>query len=273
VLSFHSLRDFFSKDGSGIPDSDIPGYRHAYGYDKVDNNGGGMENNVWNPKVVSTTEDHSLSQEWVLGTSASNLQSAEAGWTKDPDYSTKDPVYFIYFTEDDYGSDGCYNLECTGFVQVSNQIGLGAPVTPCCSTSGKVNDAFTQYYELYKGNWFLYNDGTEIGYYPVSIYKGGQMSKRSNLIEYGGEVYGGATNVNWPPMGSGKLANAGAEKAAYQSELFYFKGTSTFYPSLTTVVTGKGSTPSTCYSLKYTATSSTGPFFYYGGPGGKQSTC
>jgi hypothetical protein len=210
VLSFHSLRDFLSKNGGDIPEGDIPGYRHAIGFDNVSNDGGGMDLSVWNPSVVSTTDDHSL----------------------------------------------------------------GAPVSPCCSTIGKVNDSFTQYYLLYKGNWFLYNDGHEIGYIPKSVYRGGALSKGSTLIEYGGEVYGGATNVNWPPMGSGKFAKAGALKAAYQSSIEYFVGTKAFFPKLTTEVTGGGTTPSSCYSLAYTpAKGTTGPSFYYGGPGGKQGTC
>jgi hypothetical protein len=152
---------------------------------------------------------------------------------------------------------------------------LGAPVTPCCSTKGKVNDSFTQYYFLSGGDWYLYNDGHEIGYYPVSVYKGGQMSTNSTQIQFGGEVYGGATSVNWPPMGSGALAKAGATKAAYQSSIEYFtSGGTGDWANLTTEVTGGGSVPSPCYSIKYTAASkSVGTSFYYGGPGGKQSKC
>jgi hypothetical protein len=78
VLSFHTLHAFLSKGGTGRPDSDIAGYRHAYGYDDVDNNGGGMDVNVWNPKVVSTTDDNSLSQEWVIGTQGAITSSAPA---------------------------------------------------------------------------------------------------------------------------------------------------------------------------------------------------
>lgn len=56
-----------------------------------------------------------------------------------PDFSDSPPVYFVYFTANDYASTGCYDLDCAGFLQTNPSIALGAPVTPCC-TLGHVND-------------------------------------------------------------------------------------------------------------------------------------
>jgi Neprosin len=278
VASYRTLHDFLSKDGRGATaDNDDPGYRHAYGYQAVNNDGGASVLNVWNPKVVASTagDDHSLSQQWVLGGTGSKLQSAEAGWTKDPDFSTTKPVYFVYFTANDYASIGCYDLECTGFVQTDKSLALGAPVTPCCSTKTGVNDSFSQEWFLSKGDWWLAINGTYIGYYPVAVYKGGQLSRYSTLIEFGGEVNGSVTSLNWPAMGSGAYASSGPGQAAYQSSIEYInRSAKAFWANLTTQVTGAGTTPSPCYSLAYTSASgSTGTFFYYGGPGGKQSKC
>jgi hypothetical protein len=148
-------------------------------------------------------------------------------------------------------------------------------VTPCCSTKGHVNDSFTQEWYLFKKAWWLAINSVFIGYYPISVYNGGQMSKHSTEIEFGGEVNGSATNVNWPQMGSDAFASQGPLKAAYQSSIEYINLKSTdVWTNLTTLVTGAGASPSSCYTIAYTpASGTTGPFFYYGGPGGKQSKC
>lgn len=280
VAGFRTLRDFLSKGGTSASsgDGDSPHYRHAFVYDSVTNDGASSTLNVWNPKVPTSTrgDDHSLSQQWVIGGTGANTQTAEAGWTKDPDFSTSSPVYFIYFTADDYNKTGCYNLQCTGFVQENNSIALGGPVTPCCSTPGHVNDSFTQEWYQNKGDWWLIIDGTDIGYYPDSVYNSGQLSQHSTLVEFGGEVNASSTSVNWPQMGSGKFASAGFKKAAYQSSIAYIgmNGVSS-WANLTEETTGKGNgKPSPCYSGSLIPTSgSTGPELYFGGPGGKQKKC
>ena len=276
IVSYPDLEKFLqAKSGIGSAEEDVPGYRHAYGYQVVNNDGASSVLSVWNPAVSDTGEDHSLSQQWVLGGSGAQTQTAEAGWTKDPNFSDSLPVYFVYFTANDYASTGCYNLECAGFVQTNASVGLGAPVTPCCSTVGHVNDSFTQTWVLFKKDWWLEINGVDIGYYPVSVYNGGQMSKHSTIVEFGGEVYGGETTVNWPPMGSGRFASAGPKKAAYQSSIEYVGlNSQASWANLTTVDTGGGASPSPCYSISYSpASGQTGPLFYYGGPGGKQGRC
>jgi hypothetical protein len=280
VARYHTLRTFLSK--SGVSPSggggDSPHYRHAFVYDYVNNDGASSTLNVWNPKVPTSSvgEDHSLSQQWIIGGTGSQTQTAEAGWTKDPGFSTTSPVYFIYFTADDYDKTGCYNLECVGFVQENNSIALGGAVKPCCSTPGQVNDSFTQEWYQKKGDWWLVINGTYIGYYPDSVYKGGQLSKHSTLVEFGGEVNASSTNVNWPQMGSGKFASAGFEEAAYQSSIAYIGlNDVSAWASLTEETTGKGNgKPSPCYSGSLIpASGSTGPQLYFGGPGGKQPKC
>ena len=59
---------------------------------------------------------------------AQNLQTAEVGWQVYPQmYGNTKPVFFIYWTADDYKSLGCYNLTCPAFVQTN---GIGRLAVP-----------------------------------------------------------------------------------------------------------------------------------------------
>src|SRR5437867_2347837 len=63
---------------------------------------------------------------WVLRGSGSSLETVEAGWQKYPDlYGDWNARLFIYFTPDDYGRGGCYNLTCGAFVQTNSSIYIG----------------------------------------------------------------------------------------------------------------------------------------------------
>jgi hypothetical protein len=150
-------------------------------------------------------------------------------------------------------------------VQTNNSYTLGARWTNY-STYGGTQYGFSEQWKYYQGNWWLYIQGTAIGYYPGSIYRGGPMgSGNANVAEFGGETYTGGSN--WPQMGSGKFANAGFGQAAYQNTVFYIDQTNTSrWSVLSPIVTNPN-----CYTLNITdssAGSSWGTYFYFGGPGG-----
>jgi hypothetical protein len=270
MAKFTSVRAFLARGHAPRAAVDTSTYRYAHAYQFVKNLGGESTNSVWNPKVPTGAggDDHSLSQQWMSGGSGAHLQTAEAGWTKDPGFSTKKPIFFVYFTADDYNTTGCYNLSCGAFVQTDNSVALGGAVKPCCSTA-TVDDHLTQYWFLTGGDWWLNVNGTYIGYYPTSVYNGGQMSKNATEVDFGGEVNASLTTAPWPPMGSGKFASAGAKKAAYQSGIQYITAKGKFHATALTP-----SATSTCYSIAYTAASgATGTHFFFGGPGGAEGVC
>ena len=280
MVKFGSLQEFFEKgpDGTGRPVAAKPeadpaspsdGHKYAYMYQNVENIGGGSNLNVWNPLVdVNHGELMSLSQEWYIGGSGSTTQTAEVGWQVQPlRWGTYSSVLFVYWTADDYSKTGCYNLTCPGFVQVSNRVAFGAPLGFTSTLGGDQYDISAQYM-LYQGNWWLAIDGIWIGYIDGSSYRGGQMSRNAQMIEYGTESAG--NNSLWPAEGSGQWATAGFGYAAYQRNMFYtdLSGNG-YYASLTHA----NPSPS-CYNTA-------GPynddnpdwqvFFYAGGPGG--ATC
>jgi hypothetical protein len=272
---FGSLREFFQKGpgGAGRPHpADVPPafsgqHLYAYAYQYVDNNGGNSWLNLWSPSV-GTGQVFSLSQQWYVGGSGSSTQTVEGGWQNYPGkYGTNSSVLFIYWTADNYGSTGCYNLECTAFVQTSSAWTLGGTF-PNYSTSGGTQHEFQMQWKHYQGNWWLYLQGTgtldPLGYYPGSIFGSGQLSQYATLIEYGGETVG---NTSWPPMGSGAWANAGSQYAAYQRLIYY---TDTSGAGQWGNLTAVQPTPN-CYTIVYTPSSSGGSwgsYFYFGGPGG-----
>ncbi|CAN1144400.1 hypothetical protein LINPERPRIM_LOCUS26983, partial [Linum perenne] len=60
----------------------------------------------------------------------------EAGWRVGPGGSGYEPVLYTYWT---YRGEleGCNNLECPGFVQVTSKFSIGAKITPISQIDGR----------------------------------------------------------------------------------------------------------------------------------------
>ncbi|OMO78180.1 hypothetical protein CCACVL1_14589, partial [Corchorus capsularis] len=70
---------------------------------------------------------------WVQNGPQSHLNSIEAGWAVH-EILYNDPYTRLtaYWTADNFGTTGCYNLVCPGFVQIDSSVYLGQsyPVDP-----------------------------------------------------------------------------------------------------------------------------------------------
>lgn len=123
-------------------------------------------------------------------------------------------------------------------------------------------------WKLANGRWWLYLQGDgeyeAVGYYPASLYQGGQLARFANVIDYGGETTG---STAWPPMGSGAFASAGPGQAAYQNRIFYIKKPAGTGGAVWAALTVSQPSPA-CYKLLFSPTGADGPYFYFGGPGG-----
>jgi len=254
-----------------LPDWDSV-HLHAYGYQNVNNFGGNSWLDLWNP-----TGDFTLSQHWYVGGTDSSTQTVEGGWMVESDkYNTNKAVLFIYWTADNYQKTGCYNLDCTGFVQTNHNWFLGGTWTEYSSTGG-TQWGFELQWKLFSGNWWLFlkgpGDYEAVGYYPASIYNGGQLSKSATAIKYGGET-ARKTGNSWPQMGSGEFASQGWQHAAYQNTIFYIPRDENDGVGVWADLTGVVESLSTCYSINVVPAASGGnwgSYFFYGGPGG--NTC
>jgi hypothetical protein len=240
-------------------------HRYATGTQKVANLGAASTMSVWNPQGY-----FSLSQEWIYAGSGKDVQTVEAGWINYPTaFKTKDSVPFVYFTPGGYQSDKnrrCYNLNCPKtFVLLDKNFMLGFPFAHYSTAGGK------QYSIEFEGlfqdsRWYVYVNGTALGYYPASLFNGGPMSKHADGIEFGGETY--TNNSTWPPMGSGQFAAAGPGKAAGQTGIAYFS-----YPFPTgqgAELTRSAKDPK-CYTITGANLSGPAPgntYIRFGGPGG-----
>ena len=230
LTRFETVQDFFRKGprGAGRPPQAIEPatvsatHRWAHGYQNVDNVGGHSVLNVWQP-AIGAGQVFSLSQHWYIGGSSGNLQTVECGWQVYPAlYGDALPHLFTYWTADDYGSTGCYNLTCSAFVQTSSSFAPGMVVGPMSTTSGAQTSMELAYW-LTGGRWWLYYNGTlgsnAIGYYPVTLFTGGALASQASEIDYGGETVG---TTSFPSMGSGAFANQGWQQAAFQRTIGYW---------------------------------------------------
>lgn len=241
MTHFPTLRQFFQKS----PNEQIPGQKtklspggpaHKYSltYQFVDNYGGQSNLNVWDPYVnTSLGEIFSLSQEWYVGGINSTvpscggvmscaIQTEEVGWIVYPAlFGDENPHLFIYSTPDGYAT-GCWDNSCGDFVIVSDGAVIGETLTP--SIKGGKQYEISPQYQFSGGNWWLCITSTCTGYYPGSMYQGGQNTKHAQEIEFGTETVG---TTMWPPAGSGGWPTAGLGYAAYQRDLFYFNTSGT----------------------------------------------
>ena len=276
MTRFPTLREFFQKGPAGAgrptalnsidkPQSPSDGHKYSLMMQYVDNLGGNSNLNLWNPYVnTAWDEGFSLSQEWYVGGTGNSTQTAEVGWQNFPrQWGNEDSRLFIYWTADYYSTTGCYNLDCPGFVQIASSGILGAEFNHY-STRGGPQYEFSARYYLFDGNWWLSIQGTWIGYYSGAIYRGGQLSRYSQFIEFGTE--GTGTTV-WPDEGSGSWSSAGFGSAAYQRNLYYTNlSGAAYWDSLE-----RWDPSPSCYSTSgpfFSSSPSSGAYFFEGGPGG-----
>jgi hypothetical protein len=280
---FPTLQAYFQKAPDGaehLPSNKIIppqvySHKYSYTYQYVTNIGQTDTINLWSPYVnTGAGQIFSLAQSWTVGTTGTT-QTAEVGWQNYPGkYGDQRSRLFIYWTADGYQSTGCYNLDCSAFVQTNSSWYFGGPFSNYSTIGGAQYEFLAQYY-LYQGNWWLGlgapGNVTWVGYYPASLYGSGPMSSSAQLIEFGSESVG---STSWPAEGSGNFASAGWSYAAYQRELWYWApGGAANWVSLT------AAQPSpSCYTIAgpywggYTPPSNYwGYYFYFGGPGG--TTC
>ena len=284
LTQFSTLDNFFAKEPRQMMQlskrqrlNPNATHLHAFGDQIVDNFGGNSWLNLWNPKVP-TSGDFSLSQQWYIGGEGENRQTVEGGWQVDAKhYNTDKAVLFIYRTNHNYTTgSGCYNHECSGFMQINNHWFLGGIWDHYSTTNGE-QWGFEMQWKLYHGNWWLFLKGPgayeAVGYYPTSIFKGGQMSVHATEIQYGGETFIQQPGHIWPEMGGGAFASKGLGVAAFQHTIFYIPRDENGGVGVWATLGGIEESPS-CYTIDVTnapSGGSWGTYFFFGGPGGK--TC
>lgn len=259
-----------SPDGRAGLDDDMSNSDHEHAIAFVEGSqiyGAQAVLSVWDPSVEASNE-FSLSQLWLLGGSFDgDLNSIEAGWQVSPElYGDGRPRLFTYWTTDGYQTTGCYNLLCSGFVQTSNEVAIGASIAPVSTYLGnQYQIEIMVWKDPREGNWWMAFEGSNIvGYWPQSLFS--HLSGYANTVEWGGEV------VNSKPDGRHTGTQMGS--GHYAEEGF---GATSFFHSLQVVDASNNLRPVTnlktlaehphCYDIRTMEDANWGAAFYFGGPG------
>ena len=267
MASFRTLEAFLSKsDGERDPNrpADDSDHYYARGVQFVDNLGGDSWLNLWSPTVSAGRM--SLSQQWFVSGEGEAKQTIEGGWQVMPGtWHIDNAALFIYHTTKGYAKDsGCYNIECSGFVQIANNIYLGRGFTNYSSIDGGQWGFNLQWKRHTDGNWWLFYKGPgdyiAVGYFPSSLYGDGALAAKATKIAFGGEDTGKPSALE---MGSGRKASEGWQKAAYQNMIFYIDTNTT---SQWATLDKYESNPD-CYTADvHNIFGSWGTYLFFGGP-------
>ncbi|WCJ19048.1 hypothetical protein M5689_001359 [Euphorbia peplus] len=276
VVRASSVEMFGRKKHVGIPqpssaEPDLVaqnGHQHAIVYVEGEKYYGAKATlNVWEPNIQQPNE-FSLSQIWILGGSfGEDLNSIEAGWQVSPDlYGDNRSRLFTYWTSDAYQATGCYNLLCSGFIQMNNEIAMGASIFPVSTFGGSQYDiSLLVWKDPKEGNWWIqFGDGAVLGYWPASLFS--YLVESATMIEWGGEVVNSQSDGQHTTtqMGSGHFPGEGFGKSGYFKNIQVVDGSNNLrIPKDINTFTEQPN----CYNVQYGKDADWGTYFFYGGPG------
>ncbi|GAB2278351.1 hypothetical protein Dimus_013034 [Dionaea muscipula] len=276
ILRASSVKRFGRKNHSSIPqprsaDPDLvneSGHQHAIAYVEGDKYYGAKATiNVWEPQIQQPNE-FSLSQIWLLGGSfGEDLNSIEAGWQVSPDlYGDNNTRLFTYWTSDAYQATGCYNLLCSGFIQINSDIAMGASISPVSAYRNSQYDiSILVWKDPKEGNWWLqFGNNNVLGYWPAFLFS--YLADSASMIEWGGEVVNSEPNGEHTStqMGSGRFPDEGFAKASYFRNIQVVDGSNNLKAPKGM---GTFTEQSNCYDIQAGSNGDWGHYFYYGGPG------
>ncbi|XP_062172035.1 protein neprosin-like [Alnus glutinosa] len=173
--------------------------------------------NVWKPATLGNG-DLSFAQVGVQAGPPDRLNYIQAGWMVNS--RDNEPRVFLYWTSDGNKKTGCYNLNCPGFVQVTNKIGLGAALKPPSTYKGTQFSIPIAVYQ-FRGNWWLQVNEIMLGYLPSHIFT--DLRTSATAVSWGGQVFdaGKMGHHTSTQMGSGHFASEGFGKASYFTHVEY----------------------------------------------------
>ncbi|KAL3516644.1 hypothetical protein ACH5RR_023546 [Cinchona calisaya] len=247
--------------------SQVKSYQSVAGYVGRDKyHGAKAIMNVWQPQLQQPNE-YSSSQLWILGGSfGSNLNTIQAGWHVNPElYGDDRTRFFIHWTKDNFNSTGCYNLHCSGFVQINNEITLGGALFPLSNFNGSQSEIILlMWKDPIQDAWWLQFGNTILGYWPASLF--------TNLANYASMIEWGALVLNKQPaglqtttqMGSGHFPEEGFRGASYMRNLQVLDCSMKLRPlNNPRTISQKPN----CYDITLGRNADWGDFIFYGGPG------
>ncbi|XP_059441990.1 protein neprosin-like [Corylus avellana] len=226
--------------------------------------GATAEINVQNPLVT----DNQFSQAFVQIKSGPGVavNTIQFGWMVYPKiFGDNKTRTFASWTAD---KNGCFNIFCSGFIQVNPTYPLGYVLNKISNYGSK--DQYVIQCNIFKdpksGNWWVAYDNLEetIGYWPNSLFT--SLSSSASEISWGGGVYSDSNEAS-PPMGNGHFAEEGYEKAAYFRDIQIIDESNKMVFPVENLLHFFTDSPK-CYSIAAFDTRQAHHAFLYGGPGG-----
>ncbi|EHA8590368.1 hypothetical protein COCNU_scaffold017705G000020 [Cocos nucifera] len=224
--------------------------------------------NVYGISPISVNQ-HSATAIWIVndGDGIRPLEIIIVGWIVHPQlYGDTHTRFFTYWNHA-VGSQngGCFDLLCSGFVQVSSTISLGGILSPLSDYDGHqyviriliFKDPSTE-------NWWLLmgKDVMPVGYWPKSLFN--SLSGHANKIYWGGAVFT-PKNERSPPMGDGCFIEYGP--ACFIAKL-KLVGKRNRYRDISDDERHYYQNKPMCYDIGYFEKRKDGRYFPFGGPGG-----
>ncbi|KAJ4905334.1 hypothetical protein Rs2_19285 [Raphanus sativus] len=269
ILRSKSIKSYGKKTTQGSPEGTTvdPSKGHEYA---VMNSMSGtffgtqFSVNIWKPEV-QVPEEFSLAQTWLVSGVGTARNTIEAGLQVYPGkYGDSNLRLFVYWTADGYQNTGCYNNDCSGFVQRSNLITVGGTYTTVSEYDGNQYELSILIWKDGE-NWWLRIGEELVGYWPGNLFN--SIGSGATIVQWGGEIVNLETGGQHTTtdMGSGHFAGEGYKKASYFRSLMTVDGTNTLSaPQGVYPLTGHDN----CYNIMAgDAGTSWGVNFFYGGPG------
>ncbi|KAJ4848625.1 hypothetical protein Tsubulata_045651, partial [Turnera subulata] len=153
--------------------------------------------NLANPSDVGKGQ-YSAAQIWVQN--GDNV--IQAGWGVSPDlYGDTITRFTTQWTADGYKSTGCFNTQCSGFVQVDPNLHLGGAFGNVSVVGGEQFTIGVTLTQDGNGNWWVVVNGNiKIGYWPKEIFT--SLGNGANSARFGGLTFANSDGIS-PPMGNG----------------------------------------------------------------------
>ncbi|KAF9600472.1 hypothetical protein IFM89_009387 [Coptis chinensis] len=150
---------------------------------------------------------------------------------------------FGYWTVDGFKQTGCFDMRCSGFVQISKELTLGSILEPTSNKTHQYENPFNVFLDK-TGNWWLSACDISVGYWPSKLFT--SMSNHAADLAFGGVTYNDP-DKNPPPMGSGYYSDD--EYTCYARDINIMDGDGV-YKNLDSVDFDIDSFESNCYAQR-----------------------
>nr|VDD26980.1 unnamed protein product [Brassica oleracea] len=157
---------------------------------------------------VDIAKDQASYSQIYIGSGSNNeVNFISAGWMVNPSLFGDGRTWTYGFWK---GKDGkeCYNMACSGFVQVSQKVPIFKPI------GFRAGETVWLHYSIHQdkntGNWWLTEalglgePGVDLGYWPKELFN--LLDNGANMVGAGGVVQASRSGSS-PEMGNGQFPN------------------------------------------------------------------